>query len=78
MTGGRNNAGPVLTVVIPAYNVENYIGRTIKSLTESKTDCEIEVLIVNDGSTDTTGKMADMGLQSIPESGRRQENILNC
>lgn len=59
MTGGRNNAGPVLTVVIPAYNVENYIGRTIKSLTESKVDCEIEVLIINDGSTDATGKMAE-------------------
>lgn len=59
MTGGRNTAGPVLTVVIPAYNVENYIGRTIKSLVESRKDSEIEVLIVNDGSTDGTGKMAE-------------------
>lgn len=59
MTGGANTAGPVLTVTIPAYNVENYIGRTIKSLAESKRDCEIEVLIVNDGSTDSTGKIAE-------------------
>lgn len=57
---GRTNTGiPVLTVVIPAYNVENYIGRTIKSLAESKRGCETEVIIVDDGSTDSTGKMAE-------------------
>lgn len=51
--------GPVLTVAISAYNVEKYIGRAMKSLAESNTDSEIEVLIVNDGSTDSTAEIAE-------------------
>lgn len=49
----------VLTVVIPAYNVENYLNHAVKSLLESKRDENIEILIVDDGSTDSTGKIAD-------------------
>lgn len=58
MTNEAKRDALVLTVAIPAYNVENYIGRTVKSLVESKRESEIEVLIIDDGSTDSTGKMA--------------------
>lgn len=50
---------PILTVVIPAYNVEKYIEYTICSLMDSKKEQDIEILIVDDGSTDHTGKIAD-------------------
>lgn len=42
-----------LSVVIPAYNVEKYIERSIKSVC-NQTIKDIEVIVVNDGSTDKT------------------------
>lgn len=42
-----------VSVIIPAYNVENYIEKTLKSLT-LQTFKDFEVIIVNDGSTDNT------------------------
>lgn len=46
------------TVIVPAFNVEQYIGRCIRSITQ--TACgEIEVIVVDDGSTDNTGRIAD-------------------
>ena len=44
---------PLITVVITAYNGESYIGRAIESL-QAQTYQNIEILIVNDGSTDST------------------------
>jgi len=42
-----------LSIVIPAYNVERYITRTLASLAR-QTDQRFETLIVDDGSTDGT------------------------
>jgi glycosyltransferase involved in cell wall biosynthesis len=42
-----------ISVIIPAYNVENYIEKTLKGLT-LQTFKDFEVIIVNDGSTDNT------------------------
>ena len=44
---------PVISVVMPAYNHENYVGEAIESvLNQSFTD--IELVIIDDGSTDNT------------------------
>lgn len=40
-----------LTVIIPAYNVEQYIGRCLESIVDLK---DVEVIVVDDGSTDGT------------------------
>lgn len=42
-----------VSIVVPAYNVENYIEDCLKSLI-SQTLKEIEIIVVNDGSTDKT------------------------
>ena len=42
-----------LSIVIPAFNVMNYIGRTLQSIFIQNRD-DIEVLIINDGSSDET------------------------
>ena len=45
---------PMVSIVIPAYNVEGYVDRALESI-ERQTFTDFEVLIVNDGSTDRTG-----------------------
>lgn len=45
-----------LSVIIPAYNCEKYLGRCIESiLNQDKLD--LEIIVVNDGSTDATLKV---------------------
>ncbi len=45
---------PLLTVIIPAYNVENYVSDAVQSALESAEDGSVRVLVVNDGSQDRT------------------------
>ena len=46
----------LISVIVPVYNVERHVERCIKSiLTQTHTD--IEVIIVNDGSTDSSGSI---------------------
>ena len=47
-----------LTVAVPVYNVQKYLRRCIDSLIKNKVD-EYEVLLVDDGSTDESGKICD-------------------
>ncbi len=49
---------PLLTVVIPSYNVEKFLRNSVLSLVNHKLSHKIEVLIVNDGSKDNTAKIA--------------------
>ncbi|MDD2980778.1 MAG: glycosyltransferase family A protein [Hespellia sp.] len=44
----------ILTVTIPSYNVEQYLNQTLDSFIEESIMEDIEVLIVDDGSKDTT------------------------
>lgn len=54
----QSESRPLLTVIIPAYNVEEYLEQCINSvLTQSYRN--LEVIIVVDGATDRTGAIAD-------------------
>lgn len=44
---------PYFSVVIPAYNVQNYIKQTLESVF-NQTFTDFEIIVVNDGSTDRT------------------------
>src|SRR5689334_4695300 len=51
----------MLSVVIPAYNEEAYIGKLLTAIAQVDTRAlgfEKEVLVVNDGSTDSTESVA--------------------
>lgn len=48
----------VLTIVIPSYNMENYLEKCCDSLLLSENMDKIEVLIINDGSKDRTSQIA--------------------
>ncbi|MEG4317851.1 MULTISPECIES: glycosyltransferase family A protein [unclassified Microcoleus] len=47
---------PLISVIIPAYNAEEFIAQTIESVL-SQTYQNIEILVVDDGSTDTTAEI---------------------
>lgn len=48
----------LISVIIPVYNIEKYLGKCIKSVME-QTYKNIEIILVNDGSTDSCGKICD-------------------
>lgn len=49
---------PILTVIVPAYNVEQYLMHGVMSLLNQPYANKLEILIVNDGSHDATEKIA--------------------
>jgi glycosyltransferase involved in cell wall biosynthesis len=50
---GNNFKSPSISVIVPAYNVEKYIGRCLDSLI-AQTLRNIEIIVINDGSSDST------------------------
>lgn len=55
-----------ISVIIPAYNVESYIGQCIESCI-AQTYENTEIIIVNDGSTDNTQIIIDQYRNKYPE-----------
>lgn len=49
---------PLISIIVAAFNIEPYISRCINSLI-NQTYENIEMIIVNDGSTDDTGEIID-------------------
>ena len=47
-----------LSVVIPVYNVEKYLDKCVESIV-NQTFEDLEIILVDDGSTDESGKMCD-------------------
>lgn len=45
---------PKISIVIPTYNCGLYVAEAIGSVLDQKTDHEVEVVVVDDGSTDST------------------------
>lgn len=48
----------LISIIIPVYNVENYIQKCLESIIIQKTN-EIEVLCINDGSIDRSGDICE-------------------
>ena len=47
-----------ISIVVPVYNVEKYLGRCIESILR-QTMTELEIILVNDGSKDSSGEICD-------------------
>lgn len=58
MYGKLNSENPKVSLIIPVYNVEGYLEKALSSV-ERQTMENIEVIIVNDGSTDGSCKIID-------------------
>ena len=51
-----NNKSPLISIIVPVYNVEKYLEPCISSLL-NQTYKNIEIILINDGSTDKTEKI---------------------
>lgn len=49
---------PLISIIIPAYNVEQYLTACLSSI-EQQTYQNFEVILIDDGSIDSTGAMCD-------------------
>ncbi len=54
-----------VSIIIPIYNTEKYLRQCLDSIT-NQTLSEIEIILVNDGSTDSSGKIALEYLKLYP------------
>lgn len=57
-----------VSVIVPAYNVEKYIGRCLDSI-QKQTYSEMEILVIDDGSTDGTWEI-------VKEYAKRDSRVI--
>lgn len=53
------NTRKKLTIIIPAYNEEKHIGNVLEDVKNICSGITDEIIVVNDGSTDRTGDIAE-------------------
>lgn len=49
----------LLSIIVPVYNVEKYLNRCVDSLLDQGEFKDYEIILVDDGSTDSSGKICD-------------------
>ena len=48
-----------ISVIVPVYNAEKYLPRCLRSIQEQTIFDQMEVILVNDGSADASGRICD-------------------
>lgn len=65
-TDGSKGCSKVLTIAIPSYNVERYLEHGLASYCSPKLESGLEVIVVDDGSTDATALIAESFVKRSP------------
>lgn len=58
MSGDFENETPLISVIIPVYNAEKYLDRCVSSAVNQSYQ-NLEILLIDDGSTDRSGDICD-------------------
>ncbi|MGN1246327.1 MAG: glycosyltransferase family 2 protein [Muribaculaceae bacterium] len=56
---------PLISVIVPVYNVEDYLDACVKSIT-AQTYTNLQIILVDDGSTDRSGSICDKFASTDP------------
>jgi glycosyltransferase involved in cell wall biosynthesis len=48
----------IISIIVPTYNMEKYLKRCLDSVLDHKWDNDVEVIVINDGSTDLSLQIA--------------------
>jgi glycosyltransferase involved in cell wall biosynthesis len=70
-----------ISIIIPAYNEESIIGQCLNSVTKAdKPSCELEILVVNNASTDRTEEIARSfsGVKVVTETQKGLTKAREC
>jgi len=65
-----NDTMPIFSIVMACFNVENYIEEAIDSIITQSFDFKkyVEIILVDDGSSDTTGEICKQYVDSYPQN----------
>lgn len=79
----KNEAGVDLSIIIPVYNAQNFLGKCIDSCLGQRTEFTFEVIAVDDGSTDDSLAMLrnydfDYRLKVIHQKNRGHAGARNA
>lgn len=57
----------ILSVAVPSYNVEKYLDKCLTSFSDGRFCGKVDVMIVNDGSVDSTPQIAEKYVEKYPD-----------
>ena len=60
----------LISVIVPVYNIERYIGKCVESLMH-QTYKKLEILLIDDGSTDGSGHICDKYMEKDKRIDRK-------
>ena len=55
----KKTGEPLVSIIVPVFNVESYLERCVESILAQNLQ-DIEVLLIDDGSTDSSGELCDV------------------
>lgn len=73
----EQNAEILLSVIVPAYNAEQWLQHGVESLISARNADKIEVLIINDGSQDDTAKIGGKLQKLTTKKGKSIVRVIN-
>lgn len=72
------HAPPTLSVIVPMYNVQDYVVECLRSLTTQLTAADLEIVVVDDAATDESMARVAAFLPDVPDAAirvvRHEEN----
>jgi len=68
-SGETQSGAPAVSVIVPAYNEERLLESSIRALRKTLDDIKVEaeIILVDDGSSDRTGSIAELLARALPQ-----------